>query len=75
MLRMRIEDKCPTAASRWPGMPGEDAALARPQGVAEEAGLALRRERKVPEMQPPGFVTGGVEGFTRVAEGLFRAAR
>jgi len=29
----------------------------------------------VPGVQPPGFLTGAVEGFARVAVGLLRAAR
>jgi len=35
-------------------MPGEDAALARLQGVAEGAGLAVQWGRKVLEVRPPG---------------------
>lgn len=62
MLRLRIEDKGPIAAFRWRGVPGEAAAPACHQGVAEEAGRA-------------GFLAGGVEGFARVVEGLLRAAR
>ncbi len=49
MLRIRIEDEGPIAALRWRGVPGEDAGLARLQGVAEEAGLG----RKVLEVRPP----------------------
>jgi hypothetical protein len=51
----------PTAAFRWHDVPGEDAALACHQGVAEAAGRA-------------GLLPGGVEGFARVVEGLLRAA-
>ncbi len=51
----------PAAAFRWHGAPGEDAALACHQGVAEEAGRA-------------GLLAGGVGGFARVAEGVLRAA-
>jgi hypothetical protein len=43
-------------------VPGEEAALARHQGVAEAAGRV-------------GLLAGGVEGFARVIEGLLRAAR
>ena len=39
------------------------------------AGAALQRGRKAPEVQPPGFLTDGVEGSTRVVESLLRAAR
>jgi hypothetical protein len=39
------------------------------------AGPALQRGRKAPEVQPPGFLTNGAEGFTRVVESLLRAAR
>jgi hypothetical protein len=74
MLRKWIEDKGPIAF-RWRGVPGEDAALARPQGVAAEAGLALQWGRKVPGVRPPGCLTGGVEGLARVVEGLLRVAR
>jgi hypothetical protein len=42
-------------------VPGEEAALACHQGVAE-AGRA-------------GLLAGGVEGFARVIDGLLRAAR
>jgi hypothetical protein len=60
MLRIRIEDKGPIGAFRWRSVPGEGTALARHQGVAEEAGRA-------------GLLAGGVEGCARVAEGLLRA--
>ena len=74
MLRKRIEDEGPIAF-RWRGVPGEGTALARPQGVAAEAGIGVQWGRKVPGVQPPGFLTGAVEGFARVVEGLLRAAR
>jgi hypothetical protein len=53
MLRIRIEDKDPVAACRWPGVPGEDAAPAPMRGVAEAAGRA-------------GFLAGGGAGFAAV---------
>src|SRR5712672_251149 len=59
MLRIWIEDKGPIAAFRWRGVPGEDAALPRPQGVAEEAGLAVQWGRKVLEVRPPGCGSKG----------------
>jgi hypothetical protein len=74
MLRKRIGGKGPIAF-RWPGVPGEDSALARLQSVAAGAGLALQWGRKVPRVRPHGFLTGGVDGFARVVEGLLRAAR
>ena len=74
MLRKRIEDEGPIAF-RWRGVPGEGTALAGPQGVAAEAGIGVQWGRKVPGVQPPGFLTGAVEGFARVAVGLLRAAR
>ena len=52
----------PIAAFRWCGVPGEEAALACHQGVAEAAGRA-------------DLLAGGVAGFARVIEGLQRAAR
>jgi len=75
MLRIRIEDKGPIAAVRWRGAPGEDAASAHLQGIAEETGLGVQRGRTVPEVQLPGFLAAGVESFARVVEGLLRAAR
>ena len=64
MLRIRIEQRSPITAFRWRGAPNEDAARARP-----------RRRRKPLEVQPPGFLAGGVEGFARVLDDLPRAAR
>jgi hypothetical protein len=74
MLRIRIEDKSPIAAVRWRGAPGEDPAPARLQGIAEEAGLGVRQGRTMLEVQSPGLLAGGVEGFALVVEGLLRAA-
>jgi hypothetical protein len=75
MLRIRIKDRGPITAFRWRGVPGEYAAPARPRGVAEKAGIGVQRGRKVLELQPPGFLAGGVEGFARVVEGLLRVVR
>ena len=65
MLRIGIEDKCPAAAFRWHGVPGEDAA--RAGGRSEEGlrGAVMRAD----------LLAGGVEGFARVVEGLLRAVR
>jgi hypothetical protein len=65
MPRIGIEDKCPTAAFRRHGVPGEDAARA---GRRSEEGLrdaAMRAD----------LLAGDVEGCARVAEGLLRAVR
>jgi hypothetical protein len=75
MLRTRIEDTSPIAAVRRRGTPGEDAAPAHPQGIAEAAGLGAEHGRTVPEMRPPGFLAAGVESFAGMVEGLLRAAR
>jgi hypothetical protein len=75
MLRIRIEDKSPIAAVRRRGTPGENAAPAHPQGIAERAGPGVEHGRTVPEMRPPGFLAAGVESFAGVVEGLLRAAR
>jgi hypothetical protein len=64
MLRIRIEHKSLITTFRWRGAPGEDAVPTRPQ-----------RRRKLPEVQPPGFLAGGAEGFARVLDDLPRAAR
>jgi len=56
LLRVRIEDKGPIAALHWRGVPDEDAALTRLEGVAQEAeaaGLATHWGRKVLEIRPP----------------------
>jgi hypothetical protein len=74
MLRMRIEDKSPIAAVRWRGAPGEGAARAHLEGIAEAAGLGVQHGRTVPGVQPPGFLATGVESLARVVEGVLRAA-
>ena len=55
-LRVRIEDKGPIAAFHWRGVPDEEAAHGRLEGVAgeaEQAGLAVQWGRKVLEVRPP----------------------
>jgi hypothetical protein len=64
MPRIRIEHKSPITAFPWRGAPGESAPPTRPQ-----------RRRKLLEVQPPGFLAGGAEGFARVLDDLPRAAR
>ena len=65
MLRIGTEDKCPTAAFRWHGVPGEDEAQA---GGRSEEGLRDAVMRA-------DLLAGDVEGFARVVEGLLRAVR
>ena len=65
MLRIGIEDKCPAAAFRQHGVPGEDAARA---GGRSEEGLRDAVMRA-------DLLAGSVEGFARVVEGLLRAVR
>jgi trehalose 6-phosphate phosphatase len=62
LLRVRIEDKGPIAALHWRGVPDEDAALTRLEGIAQEAetaGLATHWGRKVLEIRPPVPVDKG----------------
>jgi hypothetical protein len=75
MLRIRIEHKSPITAFRRRGAPGEDAAPTRLQAVEAEEVPGVKRRRKLLEVQRPGFLAGGVEGFARVLDGLPRAAR
>jgi hypothetical protein len=56
MLRIRIEDKGPSAAVRWRGVP-----VRSDEGTRD---IVIRAD----------LLAGGVEGFTRVVEGLLRAA-
>ena len=65
MLRIGIEDKCPTAAFRWHGVPCVDAARA---GGRSKEGLRDTVVRA-------GLLAGDVKGFARVVEGLLRAVR
>ena len=62
LLRIRIEDKGPIVALHWRGVPDEDAARTRLEGVAQEAeaeGLWTHWGRKVLEIRPPVEVNKG----------------
>jgi trehalose 6-phosphate phosphatase len=62
LLRVRIEDKGPIVALHWRGVPDEDAARTRLEGVAQEAeaeGLRTHWGRKVLEIRPPVEVNKG----------------
>jgi trehalose 6-phosphate phosphatase len=62
LLRVRIEDKGPIVAFHWRGVPDEDAARTRLEGVAREAedeGFAIHWGRKVLEVRPPVEVNKG----------------
>ena len=61
-LRARIERKGPIAAFHWRGVPDEDAARTRLEGIAREAeaeGLDFHWGRKVLEIRPPVPVDKG----------------
>jgi trehalose 6-phosphate phosphatase len=61
-LRVRIEDKGPIVAFHWRGVPDEDAARTRIEGIAHEAeteGFATHWGRKVLEVRPPVPVDKG----------------
>ena len=61
-LRVRIEDKGPIVAFHWRGVPDEDAARTRLEGIAaeaESAGLTTHWGRKVLEIRPPVPVDKG----------------
>ncbi len=56
LLRIRLEDKGPIVAFHWRGVPDEDAARTRLQGIADEAetaGFDTHWGRKVLELRPP----------------------
>ena len=56
LLRVRVEDKGPIFAFHWRGVPDEDAARTRLEGIAQEAetaGLSTHWGRKVLEIRPP----------------------
>jgi trehalose 6-phosphate phosphatase len=62
LLRVRIEDKGPIVALHWRGVPDEESARTRLEGVAQEAeteGLAIHWGRKVLEIRPPVEVNKG----------------
>jgi trehalose 6-phosphate phosphatase len=62
LLRVRIEDKGAIVALHWRGVPDEDAAVTRLEGIAAEAeaaGLATHWGRKVLEIRPPVPVDKG----------------
>jgi trehalose 6-phosphate phosphatase len=62
LLRVRIEDKGPIAAFHWRGVPDEEVARTRLEGIAQEAeaaGLATHWGRKVLEIRPPVPVDKG----------------
>ncbi len=61
-LRIRIERKGPIVAFHWRGVPDEDAARTRVEGIAREAeaaGLDFHWGRKVLEVRPPVPVDKG----------------
>jgi trehalose 6-phosphate phosphatase len=56
LLRVRVEDKGPIVAFHWRGVPDEDAARTRLEGLAQEAeaeGFVTHWGRKVLEIRPP----------------------
>jgi trehalose 6-phosphate phosphatase len=62
LLRVRLEDKGPIVALHWRGVPDEDAARTRLEGIAQEAeaeGLRTHWGRKVLEIRPPVEVNKG----------------
>jgi trehalose 6-phosphate phosphatase len=62
LLRIRIEDKGPIVGLHWRGVPDEEAARTRLEGVAQEAeaeGLRTHWGRKVLEIRPPVEVNKG----------------
>jgi trehalose 6-phosphate phosphatase len=62
VLRVRIEDKGPIVGLHWRGVPDEDAARTRLEGIAQEAeteGFRTHWGRKVLEIRPPVEVNKG----------------
>src|SRR4051794_37226843 len=76
-LRVRIEDKGPIVAFHWRGVPDEDAARTRVEGIAQEAeseGFATHWGRKVLEVRPPVPVDKGQAVEELVRRGAIRTA-
>ena len=62
LMRIRIEDKGAISAFHWRGVPDEEAARTRLEGIAQEAeaaGLSTHWGRKVLEVRPPVPVSKG----------------
>jgi trehalose 6-phosphate phosphatase len=77
MLRIRIEDKGAIAAFHWRGVPDEESARTRLEGIAQEAeaeGLTTHWGRKVLEIRPPVPVDKGMALRELVEECGARAA-
>jgi trehalose 6-phosphate phosphatase len=77
LLRVRIEDKGPIVALHWRGVPDEEAARTRLEGVAQEAeaeGLWTHWGRKVLEIRPPVEVNKGMAVSELVRRNDLRAA-
>jgi trehalose 6-phosphate phosphatase len=76
-LRIRIERKGPIVAFHWRGVPDDDAARTRLEGVAQEAeaaGLDFHWGRKVLEVRPPVPVDKGQAVHELVERSGVRAA-
>src|SRR5687768_12337164 len=76
-LRVRIERKGPIVAFHWRGVPDEDAARTRLEGIAREAeadGLEFHWGRKVLEIRPPVPVDKGQAVRELVERGGVRTA-
>jgi trehalose 6-phosphate phosphatase len=77
VLRIRIEDKGPIVALHWRGVPDEDEARTRLEGLAQEAeaeGLRTHWGRKVLEIRPPVEVNKGQAVKELVRRNDLRAA-
>jgi trehalose 6-phosphate phosphatase len=76
-LRVRLEDKGAIVAFHWRGVPDEDAARTRLEGVAQEAeaeGLSIHWGRKVLEVRPPVPFNKGMAVRDLVARHSVRTA-
>jgi trehalose 6-phosphate phosphatase len=74
---VRIEDKGPIVAFHWRGVPDEDAARTRIEGIAQEAeveGFVTHWGRKVLEVRPPVPVDKGQAVDELVRRTAIRAA-